>query len=165
MWSLVRTKTSSPYERVLAQLRVGGPDECWEWTGATVAFGYGKFKWGGRKGSWYTPHRVMFEHHFGPLPADKPNVLHSCDNPPCCNPAHLFAGTHGDNIRDALRKGRMSHSGPKNGNAVLTEAEVEMIRAICRGTAANNREIGRVFRVSHETVRAIRHGIAWSCRP
>lgn len=74
------------------------PDVCWEWTGVTSPWGYGKF---GNN----TAHRVMFEHHNGPIPSGL-LICHHCDNPPCCNPAHLFLGTPKDNMQDMVRKGR-----------------------------------------------------------
>lgn len=81
-----------------------GPDDCWPWQGSLYV-GYGRIKDGqrGRVGA----HRVSWELHHGPIP-DGLWVLHRCDNPPCVNPAHLFLGTPGDNVRDMHAKGRWS---------------------------------------------------------
>jgi hypothetical protein len=69
-------------------------------------------------GSTYA-HRVAF----GPTPLD---VLHKCDNPPCCNPAHLFAGTNDDNVRDKVQKGRQHRPiGRLNGRAKLTDEQID----------------------------------------
>lgn len=80
----------------------GGPDSCWPWTGATDTRGYGHVK-SGYHG--FRTHRVAWKIHNGPIP-EGANVLHRCDNRPCCNPAHLFLGTIRDNAVDMVAKGR-----------------------------------------------------------
>lgn len=83
--------------------RVAKSDGCWLWTGARFGpNGYGAVRFQKRNSS---AHRVSWMIHFGPIP-DGLFVCHKCDNPPCCNPAHLFLGTIGDNTRDMIAKGR-----------------------------------------------------------
>src|SRR5690242_6357246 len=82
--------------------RVSLLDECWEWNGARSARGYGKKKIMFRD---YTTHRLAYAWANGPIPAGM-LVMHTCDNPPCCNPRHLRLGTHLDNQRDKAAKGR-----------------------------------------------------------
>ena len=109
----------------------GGPDACWPWQGYCNDQGYGKVNSEGKK--WAT-HRLAFTIAYGPIP-DEVDVLHSCDNPPCCNPAHLFLGDDFDNQQDAVAKGRKG--GPRPGymkgeghiHAKLTEVAVRDIRA------------------------------------
>ena len=79
---------------------VGEPDECWPWTGGGDR--YGKIKV--RRMS-VSAHRFAWQVANGPIP-DGMSVLHTCDNPPCCNPSHLFLGTNSDNMRDMVTKGR-----------------------------------------------------------
>lgn len=62
-------------------------------------------------------HRIAWILVNGPVPPETPCVLHACDNPPCCNPAHLFLGTNDDNVADMVAKGRQAH-GPTLGSAV-----------------------------------------------
>lgn len=92
-----------PLIRILGRCEVVG--ECWVWQGYRDAHGYGHMRRSGRGGPVEAPHRVLFTELNGPLP---PHIFvcHTCDNPPCCNPAHLFAGTTGDNQRDRIAKGR-----------------------------------------------------------
>lgn len=82
-----------PYDPALGQ--------CWRWTAATSAKGYGLFAYG-----WGTlAPRFSYALEHGPIP-DGLNILHSCDNPPCANPEHLYAGTHADNAVDRETRGR-----------------------------------------------------------
>ena len=84
-----------------------GPDECWPWTASTNG-GYGAFGaklFGEKKMRVHRAHRVAFFLATGVAPDDLV-VCHSCDNPPCCNPAHLWLGTQADNNRDMSIKGR-----------------------------------------------------------
>jgi HNH endonuclease len=90
-------------ERFWAKVdRSAGPDGCWPWTGARFWFGHGAIKIDGRP---WGAHRIAWELTNGPIP-DGLQANHRCDNPPCCNPAHLFLGTQLDNVRDMDAKGR-----------------------------------------------------------
>jgi hypothetical protein len=92
------TRIGTLAERFTRFLTPGAPDDCWEWRGNRNNRGYGKL------GKIYA-HRVAYELASGPIPSGL-EVMHSCDNPPCCNPAHLSVGTHADNMQDMARKGR-----------------------------------------------------------
>lgn len=102
--------------------RSGGPNACWPWTGARDDDGYGNFKLHGRV---LKAHIVAFVEVHGYQP---PMVCHSCDNPPCCNPDHLFAGDAGLNNEDRNAKGRQAR-GNANGAAKLTAEIVAVCRA------------------------------------
>lgn len=81
--------------------------ECWVWNGTRNKHGYGVKQTRIERGRWRTrlTHRLAYEWANGPIPKGM-SICHHCDNPPCCNPAHLFIGTHKDNVHDAIRKGR-----------------------------------------------------------
>jgi hypothetical protein len=82
-----------------------GDDECWDWKGALDKDGYGHFHHPGED-RWVRAHRIAWELHHGNPAPDEMKVCHTCDRPRCMNPAHLFVGTQGDNVRDMCAKGR-----------------------------------------------------------
>lgn len=84
---------------------------CWLWVGALDRWLYGQFKPVSRS-SPLRAHRVAWELLRGPIP-DGMSVLHSCDNPRCCNPEHLRLGTHADNMDDKRKRGRAWRGGPR----------------------------------------------------
>jgi hypothetical protein len=81
-------------------------NDCWEWNGARSADGYGQKR---IARTLYFTHRLAYEWANGRI-SNGLHVLHRCDNPPCCNPDHLYAGTNKDNIADSVRKGRRKRS-------------------------------------------------------
>jgi|SRR6185312_13275164 len=80
--------------------------ECWEWTGALNSDGYGAF-WHGRN---VNSHVLAYEIFKGTIPRDM-HVLHGCDNRRCCNPEHLRLGTHAENMKDKVVRGRSWRGG------------------------------------------------------
>ncbi len=92
----------------------GGADACWPWLGATNNVGYGVIGVGSKKDGTRgleTTHRLAFQLAHG-KPFDGLVIMHTCDNPPCCNPAHLHAGSYSDNQQDSIRKGRKARRRP-----------------------------------------------------
>jgi hypothetical protein len=92
----------------------GGPDACWPWHGGHVGRGYGHTTWSDNyERIEIMAHRQAYEFEFGgPIPQGL-QVCHKCDNPPCCNPAHLFLGTATENLVDAYTKGRRKRAIPQ----------------------------------------------------
>lgn len=106
------------FDRILKE--EGG---CWLWQGSISKAGYGTLSYHGKVSY---AHRLSYIFVNGPIP-DGLHVLHKCDNPPCCNPDHLFLGTHLDNIADMKSKLRCAY-GEKSATAKLTELQVAEIR-------------------------------------
>ena len=103
-------KDIPPHLRFWENAERGGVDECWSWNGVTDQHGYGRIHFRTRK---IKAHRVSYEMHKGPIPDDLV-ICHTCDNPNCVNPAHLFAGTQSDNAKDMARKGRINPTSIQN---------------------------------------------------
>ena len=89
--------------RFWAKVKVLGPDECWPWTGAT-RLSYGSFGIG--KSVTRGAHRIVAILTSGRNLRRDEFACHHCDNPGCCNPAHIFVGSHMDNVNDMIRKRR-----------------------------------------------------------
>ena len=141
-------------ERLLRRLKPG-PNGCLEWQGSTTWKGYGHIGRGAPDKGLISTHRAMWEIVFGPIPEGL-CVLHTCDNPPCCEPTHLWLGTHIDNLADRVAKGR-SAQGERNGNAKLTREQVEAIRADTRPGIL----LATEYEVSQSTVSGVRCGGQW----
>lgn len=144
---------------VFSRITRGSPEECHIWTGANVK-GYGVVTVA-RRHMLIT--RLLWAISFGPIPEGS-DVLHRCDNPPCCNLAHLFLGTAKDNAQDMVSKGRARNGrralGSENNKAVLTEGEVREIRKL-RANGRSNYSLGRQFSISRQNVRFIVNRKTW----
>ncbi len=153
----------------------GGPEACWPWTAARFAAegvgSYGAFWLNGRNEK---AHRVAFLLTRGDLGGQL--VLHACDNPPCCNPAHLRLGTHADNSADAVDRGRQVR-GARVGLAKLTDEAARSIReartrrCACAGERCSRacptprvplRVLAKRFGVTMAVVSAIALGQTWA---
>lgn len=119
--------------RFWAKVRLGPPNGCWLWTGAGVPNGHGFLALGKRPTIQpFYAHRIAWVLAHGAIP-DGVAVLHSCDVCRCVNPAHLFLGSQGDNVRDASQKGRLHVPRPNHPRRKLTDAQVEEIRMLASG--------------------------------
>lgn len=134
----------------------GGPNACWPFLGGRDSKdGYGRF--------WYDGHTIAA--HRAALLISGVNipeglsVCHTCDNPPCCNPRHLFVGSNLDNIADMVSKERHSHH-ESHHRAKLTADQVTEIR-LRSSQGEHNAPLARVFNVSRTHVARIVNSSSW----
>ena len=121
--------------------------QCWEWGGVTTEKGYGRFNGA-------AAHRLAYQLVHGPIP-DGQVIRHVCDNPPCCNPAHLLIGSQKDNVRDSVRRGRFA-KGARSGRSKLTDAQVREIHVNPERLTVT--ALARKLGVAVSTVSMIRSG-------
>lgn len=146
-----RNQLSDVWKRV----EHGDPDECWPFIGAVNTYGYGQIGVGGKQ---LLAHRVTYELTTGDVLGDRLGC-HSCDNPRCCNPFHIFPGTVADNAEDASLKGRLLH-GESHKQAKLKVTQVlEIWRLFADGQTFVS--IARLFGVTPENVSYICHRRTW----
>lgn len=138
-------------------------NECWEWKGhkgKKKLHNYGQVCFDGAP---RLTHRLAWIFTFGLIPKGK-HVLHKCDNPPCCNPNHLFLGTHLDNMRDAQIKGRSNCTrGEARFNSVLKAKDVREIRKRYQRMSRKNggNALAKRYGVHHTVINQIIHGQLW----
>lgn len=134
---------------------------CWNWTAATLLpphLPYGRFSYEGGKHVY--AHRFSWELHHGRIPKGK-LVLHRCDNPRCVRPEHLFLGTHLDNMRDKIAKGRVvACPGEKNGQARLSLKDIKAIREL-HSAGLSYKKIAPMFGISFQHVGRIVNRVRW----
>lgn len=141
-----------PYERVMAMTERQG--DCLICTYALDSTGYARVLIGR---SARRAHRVVWAMHNGPIPKGLV-IRHSCDTPACVEINHLLIGTHADNNRDMMERGRNAQpKGEAHGAAKLTEDDVSAIRADRRSV----RTIARDYPVSFGAISHIRTGRNW----
>jgi hypothetical protein len=158
-------------DRFWSHVKQLGPDDCWEWSISRTRKGYGNFFLNGKN---TMAHRVAYELANGPLPVGA-LVCHRCDNPPCCNPRHLFAGTQVDNMKDCREKGRRAtgtangsytkperrRRGETHGRAKLTESDVLEIRKHPSADRELLRSLAQSYGVSISTIDWIIRRRSW----
>lgn len=140
-------------ERFWSKVDSRGDNECWPWTGCKTAFGYGRMSAAGRVS--LKAHRVSYALSVRASPG-RWMVCHSCDNPECCNPDHLFLGTHKDNTMDAMVKGRLVmppvYSRSNHPRATLSVHDVMAIQ----NSSDSSRIAAEKFSVSQRHINRIR---------
>ena len=147
--------TDKQKEDFWSRVDVGDPDACWEWMGGRNGDGYGLLTVNKRH---YVAHRVSFEIATGHEP--RLQVLHTCDNPACTNPKHLFEGTRSQNMQDMIAKGRW------NKPTIVRKLDCEDATAIRQKfeAGAKKRTLAREYNIVPKHVRDILDGKVWrSC--
>ncbi|WP_156424901.1 hypothetical protein [Novosphingobium fuchskuhlense] len=157
---LTTRQDESIQARFWDRVDVRGPDECWEWQGYRDRYGY----WQVRTESGVKAASRVALLLASNLQRSDLHALHSCDNPPCCNPNHLRWGTPAENSADKSKRGRhrnKAFGGFDNPNCkIAPEALPEIVRLIDEGVLTNG-AIGTRFGVTHAMISKIRTGNAW----
>lgn len=139
-----RTRSLIPAKPFWPRIDVRADNECWPPLATQGLDSRGRWYVSTVGGMNALAHRVAYTLTWG-----EPDgvVCHSCDYPPCCNPAHLWTGTQADNLRDMQTKGR-----GRNGNPVVTEEQDRQVLELWFGTRMTQREIGEHVGVSRQYV-------------
>lgn len=128
---------------------------CWEWTAAVNYAGYGQL------GKQWRAHRYSWALHNGPIPKGS-MVCHTCDNRRCVNPAHLFLGTHSENMADMAAKRRQA-TGLRHGSARLTAEDADLIRLAYETLGGvTQRDLARAWGFSQAHISKVIRGDHWS---
>ncbi len=150
-------------EDVWKKIKKGNNSDCWEWTGVTSHNGYGEFCMDYEH---YPAHRVVYwlthpgsiSLRNGNVDTDSLLVLHKCDNPPCCNPNHLFLGKPNDNLMDMMAKGRRHNfDGEKGQNSKLSNEDAKRIREATL-FGARQKDLAQAYGVSASSIHYIVKG-------
>lgn len=135
------------------------PDECWEWTAAKGTRGYGELA--NKPNPPIAAHRLSYIIAHGSIPEGM-DVCHSCDNPACCNPAHLWLGTHRDNMHDMyLKNRRKAISGEQHRDAKFTNEQIRHIREMYKSGQYRLCELTRMFDISRTSMTKILKGLTY----
>jgi len=146
--------TGADTERFWSKVDRRAPNECWPWIASRQDGGRGMIRLARRL---YKAPRVAYLLATGSDPGQQ-DVCHTCDNPACCNPKHLWLGTRAENNDDRDAKGhQVAFQGERHPNAILTEPQVRQIL----GSNLTNVYLASVYGVSQCTVSAIRHRRLW----
>lgn len=131
-----------------------GPDQCWPWLAGGHPNGYGQIVVDGHK---VYAHRHAYELVHGPVPAGL-LIRHTCDYPPCCNPAHLIPGTHAQNAQDAVERGRNHRpAGEVHGQSKFTDDLIARARAL-GASGLSNLEVAAATGISRSYVSRLLRG-------
>jgi hypothetical protein len=136
---------------------------CWNWTGSKTTAGYGEI---GFDGETHYVHRVSHIIYNGLIDEENPYICHTCDNPSCINPDHLFAGSHQDNIQDAADKGRVptpqaAQSGEDHHSAKMTADKVVRLREMYASGEYTQTELANRFGIGAAQASSIIRGVYW----
>lgn len=151
---------TDPSIRYHAKVTKRGPNDCWPWNAARFKNGYGQFGVSKAERS-VLAHRFGYKLLVGPIPPGM-RVCHTCDNPPCQNPAHWFLGTAKDNSQDMVSKNRGNPArGERHARARLTEEDVVEIRRRHQ-TGELARDIAADYNLSVTYISKVAHGGRWA---
>lgn len=162
MWASYRLSPEEATALFWSRVNKGAPNGCWEYTRARDKWGYGDVNFQGKH---VQAHRLAWR-----LLRSEPgelDVLHKCNNPPCCNPDHLYLGTDADNRKDQIAA-RTTTWGERNPKAKLTNQQVVEIRAAYKKYGprkSNAPELAEKYGVSRNIINCIGRRDTWKYLP
>lgn len=154
-------------DRFWAKVEKGKPEDCWDWKAGRTGHNYGIFYINNKI---VGAHRVAWAIHNGVDLADIPHdcICHRCDNPPCCNPSHLFSGTHKDNCDDKIQKGRHirgKKASDLNPRRILTASDVREIRFMYSSGKWSKDQLAEEFGVTRYNISHVVYRQSWKHVP
>lgn len=162
--TIIRRSGESEYDlalrKFLSGIDINAQSGCWEWKKNRTPKGYGQVWAFGRM---MVASRLSYKLFVGDIPENL-CACHICDNPPCCNPDHLFLGTLNDNIQDCIKKGRRVPHGKRGqdcGRAKLNDRQVLEIKRRSRD-GEKAKDLGMEYGVDRHTIRGIVRGFNWN---
>lgn len=137
-------------KRILSKIEF--TNDCFNWTG-TICRNYGYLQ---IKGKSIRIHKYIYELFFNKIVLN--SVCHTCDNPKCVNPNHLFEGTHKENMGDKVKKERQFKPiGNKNGRVKITQEDVLFIR----NSKLSCKELAIKYSITSDNISSIRTNRIW----
>jgi len=146
------------FKDIWRQIDIRNEDDCWEWVGHKDKNGYGRATINRKD---YRSHRIVYKETYGTIPEGL-FILHTCNNPSCCNPNHLYTGTNQDNMDQMVADGRSPHLiGEKSGTHKLKEKDVLEIRQLYSTGEYTQRDLSKKYGISQTEISRIYHRTRW----
>ena len=152
----IKKEKYSSKEYLMSKIQIDKKTGCWNWKGSRHKQGYGTKAFAGKR---IKTHRLFYEIFIGKIP-ERICVCHKCDNPPCCNPDHLFIGTYKDNMQDMIKKNRSNFLvGEKCKRASFKNEDILEIRRLY--PSVTQAELARRYKRSEGAIASIIHRRSW----
>ena len=151
--------TETPEARFWKKVHKANEDDCWVWIGSKSKWGYGNFRLGRKT---VLSHRFSYIMHYGKIPKETPLVCHSCDNPACVNPKHLWLGTDLENSRDKDKKNRGNRVfGLLHRSAKLTPEKVSIIRRRYANGDVSFKQLAKEYGCTKQSIHSVVNFKTW----
>lgn len=164
MWNnSIKQREKTFDEKFWEKADVRGENDCWEWKASRNRKGYGNFylSVGKSESIHVLAHRVAYILAYDVQVPQETQVCHSCDNPACVNPKHLFLGTSKDNVADMYKKGRAASQKGIRNHAKLDEEKIAEIKQL-KKQGVMSKVIAKMFGLNESTISRMLNNHTWS---